>query len=78
MEDYPNFNLIMTGAELIEVRGWWNLSQAEFAKKLRVATNLVERWERNEIPIPVMVPLAIEAIGRHEVAEALKRHCCQP
>ncbi|MGH9834617.1 MAG: hypothetical protein ACREBD_00995 [Blastocatellia bacterium] len=33
MEDNPNFNLMMTGEELAEVRGWWGLTQAEFASK---------------------------------------------
>lgn len=71
MEDDPNFNLIMTGEDLIEVRGWWGMTQAEFARKLGVAVGLVECWERNETPIPSTVPSALEAIGRHDVADAL-------
>lgn len=72
MEDNPNFNLMMTSKELAEVRGWWGLSQAEFAKKLGVSVDTVARWERNEMPIPPTVPLALEAIGRREMAQALE------
>ena len=71
MEDNPNFNLMMSGEELAEVRGWWGLSQAEFANRLGVPVSLVRRWERNEIPIPITVPLTLEAIGRDEMAAAL-------
>ncbi len=72
MEDNPNFNLMMTSKELLEIRGWWGLSQAAFAKKLGVAVDMVARWERNEMPIPPTVPLALEAIGRREMAKALE------
>lgn len=52
----------MKGNELTEWRKGWRLTQGELARLLGVALMTVNRWERGSRGIPVLLPLALEAL----------------
>lgn len=54
----------MTGEELKSRRKKLSFTQEEFANELKVATNTVARWERDERAIPPYLDLALETIER--------------
>ena len=54
----------MDGVELKKIRLELKFTQEELAKELKVATNTVARWERNERSIPGYLPLALEMLQK--------------
>ena len=52
----------MTGKELRKKRKDLKLTQEKLAKKLGVTANTVARWEREEVPFPDYLELAMNAI----------------
>jgi transcriptional regulator with XRE-family HTH domain len=65
--DYPSRILIlMRGRRLRAIRGKLNLTQAQLAERLGVASNTVARWERNEIPIRESMARLIQLVAKVE------------
>lgn len=58
----------MTGEELRTRRLRLNLSQSGLAKELGVRSNTVARWEREELPLPAFLHLAVEALENRHLA----------
>jgi putative transcriptional regulator len=56
--------VIMEKDELKKFREDLELSQAELAKQLKVATNTVSRWEIGTRKIPEFLDLALQTIQR--------------
>lgn len=55
----------MSGEELKSYREKLGLTQEQLAEALKVASNTVSRWERNDRAIPPYLSLAIETIERN-------------
>lgn len=53
------------GNQLKEFREKHNLTQEGLAEILRVSSNTVARWERNERRIPEFLDLALETVERN-------------
>jgi DNA-binding XRE family transcriptional regulator len=53
---------IMTGADLKDWRKKWGITQDGLSKALGVCRVTVNRWERGLRSIPVLLPLALEAL----------------
>lgn len=60
----------MIGKELKECRERIGLTQERLADELRVASNTVSRWERDDRAIPPYLDLAIETIERNLKAKS--------
>lgn len=54
----------MNGKELKEKRNGLTLTQEQLANELKVTSNTVARWERDEMKIPPFLHLAMETIAR--------------
>ncbi len=54
----------VNGNELKTFREKHNFTQESLAKILRVSTNTVARWERNERKIPEFLDLALKTVER--------------
>jgi DNA-binding transcriptional regulator YiaG len=55
----------MNGKELKEKRKELELTQEQLATELKVTSNTVARWERDEMKIPPFLHLALETIHRN-------------
>ena len=56
----------MTGADLKTKRKALGLTQDALAEILEVARITVIRWERNEVPIPKMLDLALQKLEQDQ------------
>lgn len=54
----------MNGSTLKKIRKSLGLTQAGFAKRLRVTPNTVARWERDEVPIRETMAQLIRLIAQ--------------
>lgn len=53
---------MLTGGELRARRIALGLTQSELAEALEVSANTVARWEREEVGVPGMTDLALQAL----------------
>jgi DNA-binding transcriptional regulator YiaG len=68
------YNINMTGEELKEWRKKWGLSQNELARMLGTYQVTVCRWEKGARSIPLLLPLALEALeNRRKKGEGMKQ-----
>ena len=67
----------MTGPELRAWRDHWQLSQADLARTLGIHINTVHRWERETVPIPPYLELALAELNRR-LGAALERRAKGP